>query len=223
MFTPQQTGTTPHGSKPPQQYTENDYRGAAASIDLAAEIIVRGKVPKEREQWTLLERSFHSDSMLMKGYRSVLQQAFEKPDSFFDPLLPFLQDAMDAMPISVVGRRDMYAGIVGQDAAQGMAEEAVREGRIQRLYEMRHDVEAWVRSTVDETFATLDRHAFFDSMTGRQLVHAAICLRFVYGEILAGLNQYVASPDRLAHEDVIAFGATAISDIRAAKIGRAHV
>jgi len=36
--------------------------------------------------------------MVMKAYRAVVQQAFEKPDAFLDPLLPFIQDAMDALP-----------------------------------------------------------------------------------------------------------------------------
>lgn len=216
MSTPQQVGITPQGQKAACQYTEYDYRGALASINLAAEIIIGGKVPKEREQATSLARLYHSDSLLMKGYRAVLREAFEKPDSFFDPLLTFIQDAMDVMPIRLLGSQDPQLMLVSKEEAQRKAAQSIREGRIERLYQTRQDVEQWVGETVGEVFATLDKHDFFEAMTGQKLAQAAITMRFMYGEILAGLNQYVTPSEKMEHQVVVAFAGTAIRDIRAA-------
>ncbi len=215
MSIQQSSGNPAQGSKPASKYTETDFRGVVASFDLAAEIIIRGKVPKEREQFEILDRSFHSNTMVMKAYRAVVQQAFEKPDSFLDPLLPFIQDAMDALPAVLTGPADPYSPMPGKSDMQSKLEGQIREGQLQRLYQMRGDVENWVRGTVAEVFETLEKHSFFSGMTGRQLTHATIALRFVYGEILTGLNQYVISnTERLANEAVATFAGTAIGDVR---------
>jgi|694.fasta_scaffold81354_3 hypothetical protein len=215
MSIQQSSGNPAQGNKPASKYTETDYRGVAASIDLASEIILRGKVPKEREQLALFDRSFHSNTMVMKAYRAVLQQAFEKPDSYLDPLLPFIQDAMDALPAVLTGPLDPYSPLPGKSEMRSTLKGQIREGRLQRLYQMRGDVEEWVRGTVAEVFETLEKHSFFSGMTGQQLTHATIALRFVYGEILTGLNPYVMpSIERLANEDVATFAGTAISEVR---------
>ena len=73
MSIQQSSGNPAQGLKPASKYTETDFRGVVASFDLAAEIIIRGKVPKEREQFAIFDRTFHSNTMVMKAYRAVVQ------------------------------------------------------------------------------------------------------------------------------------------------------
>lgn len=215
----QGSGNPAPGDKEPSKYTENYYRCIVASFDLAASIILQGKMPKERDQYTKLDSSLHNDSMLMKGYRAALRQAYEKPDSFLDPLLPFIQDATDALPQTLSAPADRYSPVPGKMDLQDQIRRDVRDGRLQRLYHMRGDVEEWVRGTVADVFDTLEKHSIFDRMTGQQLVHATILLRLMYGQILAGLSPYcVDDPERLHNERVFSFAANAISEIRNAMI-----
>lgn len=51
---------------PGLKYTDKDLRSIAASIDLTAEFITLGKIPKEREQSQLLIQKFNSDTMLLR-------------------------------------------------------------------------------------------------------------------------------------------------------------
>ena len=215
MSIQQSSGNPAQDPKPASKYTEAALRHLVASFDLAAEIILRGKVPKEREQFAIFDCTLRSDTMVMKAYRAVVQQAFEKPDSFLDPLLPFIQDAIDVLPTVLTGPADPYSPIPGKGDMQLRLEGQIREGQLQRLYQMRSDVENWVRGTVAEVFETLESHSFFSATTGRQLTHATIALRFVYGEILAGLNEYVIpNTERLANEEVATFAGAAIGDVR---------
>ena len=183
------------------QYTENDYRGAVASLDVASEFILLGKIPKETEQNKMLERSFFSIDGRLKAYRAVLEWAFNKPDEWFKPLLNLVHDALECVPAMVVGPADVIRHLPAKQEADREAQQSAQEGRVQQLYLMRHEVEGWVCDTVRQVVDILQKQSFFEGMTGRQLLHATLCLRFIYGEILAGMNPLIVHPESLQDEE----------------------
>ncbi len=197
-------------------YTDNDLRGITSSFDLASEIILCGKVPKEKEQVDLLLRSFHNNTSAMKAYRSVVNLLLSKPDSYFDPLLPFLHDAVAELPFSGLVKTDLFGPRRPKPGVEEGIKSEVRAGKARKLYEQRPEVEQWISDTVSEVFGLLEQGGLLEVSSGRELFRTFSVLRFAYGQLLATLTPYLAPADKHDDELVCSFASVAVSDVRKA-------
>lgn len=201
---------------PGHKYTDNDLRSIAASIDLTTELILRGKIPKEREQAQLLIQAFNSNTMFLKGYRVILDTFYAKPDSYFEPLLSLMQDAAEAIPAQKQPFPSSPSERRGREASREDIERGVREGSFQRVYSPRPEVESWIDSTVSETFGILEEHSFKSISSGKQLAQLTIGLRFAYAQLLSALNEYIVDHEEPVRGSVQSFAAVMIKELRSA-------
>ena len=201
---------------PGLKYTDKDLRSIAASIDLTAEFITLGKIPKEREQSQLLIQKFNSDTMLLMGYRALLNAFYAKPDSHFEVLLPLLQEAAEALPSYHQPLPYSSHQSQKQEAAPEDVAKSVSEGHFQRALSPRPEVESWINSTVSETFEILKEYSFRSISSGNQLAQLTIGLRFAYGQLLSAVNNYIAAPNETGMAGAQSFAASMMKDLRTA-------
>jgi hypothetical protein len=113
---------------PSQSYDERYIRGVAASIELAAELILRERLPKEKEQHVLWNNALTSVSSSNRTYRELTALVLSKPDSYFEPLLTFIQEAVDKMPEGRRFARDIFGPKIEEMAMNADILSSLREG-----------------------------------------------------------------------------------------------
>lgn len=201
---------------PSQSYDERYIRGVAASIELAAELILRERLPKEKEQHVLWNNALTSVSSANRTYRELTAFVLSKPDSFFEPLLTFVQEAIDNMPEGRRFARDIFGPKSEEMAMNADILSSLREGAHHEFWCHRPDVGEWIAGVVRDVFAIIDRNSLFSVSNGKDLLHHLVALRFVYGELLAAMTPYLTPTDKTPSEEYCTFSSAAVQQIRGA-------
>ncbi len=201
---------------PAQSHDEKYIRGIAASIEVATELILRDRLPKERDQHLLWNSALTSAGSSIRAYRELTALVLAKPDSYFEPVLNFLSDALANMPEGRTVIRDLYSSKKEESQMHRDILASLRDGAHHAFWSSRPDVAEWVDGVVRDVFSVIDQTKLFSVPNGKALLHHLVALRFVYGELLAAMTPYVAPSSRNPGEEYCSFAASAVQQVRGA-------